>query len=213
MQLPSEQVISELLKFVIEQDRLPVQNEPGLIAVIESAIWHFGSLEEALVIAGFLPPTNDLKATSLKEMVKQILVSGPMTLKEIRKELKKSSQFNSDQPGMSVYQAIKNTEAKSIGPRRRRVYFLPGQEALAQDKLTAALCGFSEEDNIVKSKILDHLKYPMTKSQIEALFIGKNEFQKSSKIYRTIKKLERSRDIFSIKFVAGYDSNWSYLKA
>ena len=73
MLLSSEQVVSELLKFVIEQGRLPVQNEPGLRDVVEGAIEHFGSLENSLVIAGLLPADTDLGGTSLKETIKQIL--------------------------------------------------------------------------------------------------------------------------------------------
>jgi len=52
--MSSEETVLELIKFVSETGRLPKINEPGLEDLIDSAIKHFGSLEEALRIAGLL---------------------------------------------------------------------------------------------------------------------------------------------------------------
>ena len=55
--MSSEDIILGLIKFVSETGRLPKPDEPGLEGLISSAIKHFGSLEDALRIAGLLTPS------------------------------------------------------------------------------------------------------------------------------------------------------------
>jgi len=57
--MSSEDIILRLIKFVSETGRLPKTDEPGLEDLINSAIKHFGSLENALRIAGLL--TSNVK--------------------------------------------------------------------------------------------------------------------------------------------------------
>ena len=57
--MSSEDIILRLIKFVSETGRLPKTDEPGLEDLIDSAIKHFGSLENALRVAGLL--TSDVK--------------------------------------------------------------------------------------------------------------------------------------------------------
>jgi hypothetical protein len=52
----SEDTILGLIKFVSETGRLPRPDEPGLKGLVNSANQHFGSLENALRMAGLLTP-------------------------------------------------------------------------------------------------------------------------------------------------------------
>ena len=52
--MSSEEVVQDLLDFVSETGRLPRTDEPGLEELIRAAILSFGSLENALRVAGLL---------------------------------------------------------------------------------------------------------------------------------------------------------------
>lgn len=54
--MASEDIILRLIKFVSETGRLPTPNEPDLEDLVNSAKQHFGSLENALRMAGLLTP-------------------------------------------------------------------------------------------------------------------------------------------------------------
>ena len=59
--MSSEDIILRLIKFVSETGRLPEPDEPGLENLLNAANKHFGSLENALKIAGLL--TSNAKNT------------------------------------------------------------------------------------------------------------------------------------------------------
>ncbi len=52
--MQSEEIVNQLLEFVSETGRLPKSDEPGLKPLIEAAVDTFGSLENALRVAGLL---------------------------------------------------------------------------------------------------------------------------------------------------------------
>jgi flagellar biosynthesis chaperone FliJ len=62
--MSSEEIVQQLIKFVSETGRLPKPDEPGLENLVNSAIRHFGSLENALKIAGLLTPNDKTARTT-----------------------------------------------------------------------------------------------------------------------------------------------------
>jgi hypothetical protein len=67
--MSSEGILQELIRFVSETGRLPKPDEPDLRDLVDSAIKHFGSLENALKVAGLLTP-NDKTTRAIR--VRQI---------------------------------------------------------------------------------------------------------------------------------------------
>jgi hypothetical protein len=56
----SEEIIQQLLEFVSQNGRLPKEDEPDNLALISAAITTFGSLENALRMAGLLTDSNGI---------------------------------------------------------------------------------------------------------------------------------------------------------
>jgi hypothetical protein len=52
VEVSSEEIVQQILEFVYEKGRLPKHDEPGFEDMINAAIKTFGSLEDALRIAG-----------------------------------------------------------------------------------------------------------------------------------------------------------------
>jgi len=72
--MSSEEIVQQLLNFVYETGRLPKLGEPGLEELIAAAVKAFGSLENALRVAGLL--TNDQGTTHLRQPRKSSVIQG-----------------------------------------------------------------------------------------------------------------------------------------
>jgi prefoldin subunit 5 len=59
--MSSEEIVQQLQDFVLETGRLPGPDEPGLKELIEAAVRTFGSLENALGVAGLLTESHEEK--------------------------------------------------------------------------------------------------------------------------------------------------------
>ncbi|MGA2683213.1 MAG: hypothetical protein ABSF44_15610 [Candidatus Bathyarchaeia archaeon] len=70
--MQSENIVQQFIKFVASTGRLPRQNEPGLEQLIQDAIKTFGSLENALQVAGLL--TNNIQPTPLSVKSKRVII-------------------------------------------------------------------------------------------------------------------------------------------
>ncbi|MGD0645300.1 MAG: hypothetical protein ABSA75_10385 [Candidatus Bathyarchaeia archaeon] len=68
--MQSEDIVQEFIEFVASTGRLPNLNEPGLEQLIQAAIKTFGSLENALKVAGLL--TNNIQSTPISIKSKRV---------------------------------------------------------------------------------------------------------------------------------------------
>lgn len=70
--MQSENIVQQFIQFVASTGRLPKQNEPGLEQLIQAAIKTFGSLENALKVAGLL--TNNIQSAPLSVKSKRVII-------------------------------------------------------------------------------------------------------------------------------------------
>lgn len=63
VEMSSEEIVKQILDFVYEKGRLPKHGEPGFEDVINAAVKTFGSLENALRIAGLLTQAVETRRT------------------------------------------------------------------------------------------------------------------------------------------------------
>lgn len=190
-----ERIIQQLIGFVRKNGKLPRPDEPGLKELIQEAIEEFGSLDGALTMAGLSIKNRDVKKQgSFSEKIRHILNSNPMTLFEIRRELKVGSDFSP-----RIKSSINNDKKiKSIGPRRKKVYFFEGQEILAQTKLDKIM----NEIPKLEEKIFCLLQTPMTKLMLlNSLFGDKYSTHQKSKINTYLRELMWAHLIYEAKFV------------
>jgi hypothetical protein len=133
---PNEDVLKRLQEFAIRNGRLPEIGEPGIEDVVNIAKKEFGSLENALRIAGLLPESRIGRRETLKGVVMRLLDWNPMTLGQIREEVRKVPGFANTSAAVIATAVCTSQHIVSIGPRRQKVYFLEGQgeRALAKEK-------------------------------------------------------------------------------
>jgi hypothetical protein len=65
--MSSEEIVQQLQEFVLETGRLPRPDEPGLRKLIEAATKVFGSLENALGVAGLLAESPPHRESTLEQ--------------------------------------------------------------------------------------------------------------------------------------------------
>lgn len=79
--MSSEEIVQKLQDFVLEAGRLPRSNEPGLEELIEAASREFGSLENALEVAGLL--TESLGEKTYAKHRQSIFAQAPRKKKTV----------------------------------------------------------------------------------------------------------------------------------
>ena len=163
--LSRDEIIHILQQFARDFGRPPKQTDVEMVSIVYFAKKEFGSWSYALKIAGLQTFKVWRGKKSLASKVRSLLDHNPMTLKELQNELLKQS---------SVPQSVKNSstpicaiarnclDIKSIGPRRNRVYFIKGQERLAQTHLDSVLSRFPNDQEL----LFYTLRKPMTKEEI-----------------------------------------------
>jgi len=122
-----------------------------------------------------------------------------MTLKDLRGELDKDSRFSNSGLSARISTAVKNaSDLRSIGSRRSRIYFLEGQERLAQTCLDKILSKVTE----LQDEIYNHLRQPTTRGQLEKV-VSEITGAKKTTIARHLKDFLWNRVIYKVKFVSG----------
>jgi hypothetical protein len=165
-----EEILQRLQEFARDYGRPPKTNEPGFGKLVEAVKREFGSWDYALKIAGLQTYKEWRKKRTFTAQIRRLLNYNPMTLKQVRNELAKDiesipkSLLTSPTLLGTTLQNCSNV--KSVGPRRSKVYFLDGQEALAQTILdkTSSMVDNGEE------LLFSYLRKPVTKDQILKLF-------------------------------------------
>jgi len=153
-----EEILNSLRDVARNTGRPPSTRDPEVQKLVRVAKKEFGSWQHALRVAGLQTYKEWRSRHSLSARIKNFLKNNPSTFAEMKKEL----QDCSDSALISRLKLCKDIE--SIGPRRKKVYFLVGQEDLAQKKLEKVL---GEVDPMMEI-IFDLLKEPMTYKQLEA---------------------------------------------
>jgi len=195
----SEEIVQHLLEFVANTGKIPELAEPGLEKLIQEAIRTFGSLENALRIAGL---QTDSTKESLISKIRRILNYNPMTFKDLREELDNDSRFLH----ASILTAVKKaSDLRSIGSRRSKVYFLEGQERLAQTCLDKILSKVTE----LQDEIYNHLRQPTTRGQLEKV-VSEITGAKKTTIARHLNDLLRNRAIYKMRFAFGSRGGQKY---
>lgn len=162
--LSREAILKQLREFAEENLRPPKHNEPGFQNVVYCAKREFGSWAHALKIAGMQTYRAWKGKRTFVGRIRTLLNSNPLTFKEIREALNKSSDST---PAISA--AIQHaSDIDSIGARRNRIYYLKGQKSLAQTRLDQILSKIPE----LEEEIFYRLRRPMTRRQLEAVIQG-----------------------------------------
>lgn len=165
-----EEILHTLQEFYKSSGRPPKTNEAGLNSLVEAAKREFGSWEHALKIAGLQTYKAWRKKRTTGGRICNLLNHNPLTLIELRQELNENENSKSSSTSklsQDLLTAIsQNSEIKSIGPRRSKIYYLKGQEKIAETRLNSV----SSNLNIKQDMIYRSLKKPMTKNEIWNLF-------------------------------------------
>ena len=167
-----EEVLKLLHDFHRDSGRPPRRNEPGFGKIVTAAEKEFGSWGYALQIAGLQSYKQWRKKRTLGAKVASLLNENPLTYREIKSELSKDVDSNKSllaSPKFSGELLQNCSGIKSIGPRKSKVYFLEGQEVLAQTKLDSILSEVTEDEEI----LFCLLKKPMSKKEILNNFQGR----------------------------------------
>lgn len=139
--ISAENVLQKLQMFAIENGRVPSIFEPGIEDIIRAAQENFGSLKNALSVAGLLVEKKNSvkdfkqKSKGLTTLVVDLLNKNPMRFRQLCEEVRRVPGFAKSKKG-TIWRIVHDTrQIKSIGPRRLMVYFLEGQEYLATERL------------------------------------------------------------------------------
>jgi len=81
--MSSEEIIQQLLNFVYRNGRLPKSDEPGFEKLIDATVKTFGSLENALRVAGLL--TNDQRVTRFRKPRQSSIAFSTPKIKQLSK--------------------------------------------------------------------------------------------------------------------------------
>lgn len=173
--------------------RPPKSNEIGFQDVAYSAKVEFGSWNYALKIAGIQTYREWRNKNCFSGKLRKVLNCNPLTLSEIRNELDVGSECTP-----RIITVIKqDKKIKSIGPRKSMVYYLEGQEALAQTRLDKIIY----EIPAIEEEIFYRLRNPMTRSALEkSLFENKMESLDVRKISKYLGELVSARLIYKVRF-------------
>jgi hypothetical protein len=197
-----EDIIRHLQEFERDSGRPPKTNEPGLEGIVQAAKREFGSWEHAMKIAGLQTYKAWRRRRTLGGEMHRLLNNNPLTLVELRKELVKNPVFALKLQSVfsvSIFQVAKqSSDIKSMGQRRTKIYYLEGQEALAQTRLDAIM----SEIPPLEEEIFYHLRQPMTRVQIEKLVSGdRPSSHEMAKLLEYLKELELAGLVYRARFV------------
>jgi hypothetical protein len=196
-EISRERILTKILEFARENGRPPRTSEPSLLNIVYAAKKEFGSWESALDAAGLLQYRVWKQQRSLAGVIKRILDFNPMTIKELKSEVMKIPEYAKSFD--LIFQTINNSnEIKSAGPRRKKVYFLEGQENLAEDRLDRMLIETTKEEE----ELLRQLSYPMTKEQILEFFWDVESTFPESKVESCLKRLLDAQLVAKARFIA-----------
>ena len=195
-----EEILRRLQEFARDSGRPPRSNEIGFGKIKEAAKREFGSWNYALKVAGLQTYKKWQYKNTLIGRICNLLNHNPLTLPELRRELLNNENCNFFAKAIrveSIATAIKQSaKISSIGPRRSKVYYLKGQERLAQNRLGQTPSNLSEKQDL----IFCALRKPMTKNEIGNLFsqnVGNPSFDSQ------LRELAMARLVGKVKFVAG----------
>jgi hypothetical protein len=207
-----ENVLRRLQEFAINNGRLPKIDDLVMEEVIKAAKKEFGSLENALIIAGLLPESRAERSETLTGVIMRLLDCSPMTLAQLREEVRKVPGFASASAEVIAHAVYTSTHMKSIGPRRQKVYFIEGQEELALarrgENLTHARSLLSTTD--AKDDIYERLTSPMTTDQLERLLSERGDQPNRTRIQSMLNKLLEAELIRRVRFIAGARGSKKY---
>lgn len=154
--LARAEVLKKLRKFNEVYNRPPSRNDPNIKNLVYPAIKEFGSWRNALKIAGLQTSLEWRRRNSLQNRIAQALEHNPLTRQEMKEYFKSK--------GLScLTRLIKQGRVRSIGPKRRAIYYLLGQEEIARTKLEAS---DHTEDGLIEELLL-FLKEPRTIEEIK----------------------------------------------
>jgi len=165
-----EEILRFLQEFARDAGRPPKRNEPGFERVVEAAKREFGSWNYALKIAGLQTYKEWRKKRTFGAKIVALLKGNPLTYKEIENELAKDSVKSFSESPTRLATALKQcSDIKSIGPRKGKIYFLEGQEVLAQTRLDAVFSKVADDEEMLFSL----LRKPMSMKEILNYFPGR----------------------------------------
>lgn len=198
-----EKILGLLQEFVRESGRPPKVNEPNFEPLVQAAKNEFGSWSYALKIAGIQTYKSWRKKKTVGGRLCILLNNNPMTFAELRQEFgKNEDSLISAKTSQNLSVAIsQNSQIKSMGPRKSKVYYLQGQEKLAQSHLAQAPSLDEKQDFIFCA-----LRKPMTKSEVRGLF---QESKSTSCIDRLLKELVLAELVRKVDFVSSKGSKFS----
>jgi hypothetical protein len=191
-----EEILRHLQKFAKESGRPPRRNEPGFGKIHDAAKREFGSWEYALKIAGLQTYKQWRKQRTYGAKIVALLNGNPLTYNEIKKELSrnddsaKSLLCSPTRLGSALKQC---SEVRSIGPRKKRIYFIKGQEVLAQTRLEKIFSEVTDDEEM----LFCLLRKPMSKREILQNFPGGK-----TKCDRLLKELISAKLVYPTEFVA-----------
>jgi hypothetical protein len=170
--------------------------------IVQAARAEFGSWEHSMRIAGLQTFKAWRKKRTLGGEMPRLLNHNPMTLVELKKELVENPLFSSRPQSVSsinILHIVKHSsDIKAIGPRRTKIYYLEGQEALAQTRLDAIM----SEIPPLEEEMFYHLRQPKTKAQIEKLVLGDgSSSHERGKLRQYLTELELAGLIYRARFV------------
>jgi hypothetical protein len=188
-------ILKEIQRFVRENGRPPRSTESTIRNVASAAKSEFGSWSYALAIAGVQTYQSWHRKDTVIGRIKYLLNNHPMTLQQLRIEFNKiqTPQLGCSQTNISLklMMAIRHcSDICSSGEPRSKIYFLKGQEEIAQKKLNQAPYG--EE---MQEAIFSALVNPLTKSQLLQRFPNKSSTE------RLLKELYYANLVGKARFV------------
>jgi hypothetical protein len=190
-----EEVLRLLQDFYRDSDRPPRRNEPGFSKVVTAAKKEFGSWNYALQIAGLQTYKQWSKKRTFGAKVIALLNENPLTFKEIRIQLSKDPDSIQAPPSIALLGQTLNKypEIKAIGPRKSMVYFLEGQETLAQTRLDKIFSEVSDDEEM----LFFLLRKPMSQKEILGKFPGRE-----NKLKALLRELTSANLVYPAEFVA-----------
>jgi hypothetical protein len=194
--ISQKEIIFLLQDFAKKAGRPPKRNDPEFESLVYAIEKEFGSWNYALRIAGIQTYNAWRKKRGIKGKIRSLLNYNPMTLVELKKELFKDQDSNTNllKQSTSLGMTLQScSDIKSIGPRKKKIYFIKGQESLAQTRLDQVFSSVNEQQEM----LFYSLRKPMTKKEIRNLF-PKNK----NKCEIWLKELLYARLIYKAKFVA-----------
>jgi hypothetical protein len=199
-----EEIVNVIRDFQEKNGRPPSRNTSDFQTVVYQAEKQFGSWKEALRAAGTITYKQWRSQHGLHFKIKEILDNNPLTLNNLRQEIKKSTDFAQTNIAEISNIIHQSRDILSKGPHGHKIYFLKGQEP--KQEAHPELNRFDRSQ--VEEELLKILTVPLTKTEVMEHFqaIGHNE---NNLIENTIKKAWLQDKIWRVKFV-GHTSGSRY---